>query len=43
MTNAVPNAGNTKTILCVVGPTASGKSALAVRLAQFFDGEVISW
>lgn len=42
MTNAVPNAGNTKTILCVVGPTASGKSALAVRLAQLFDGEVIS-
>lgn len=32
-----------KPFLCVVGPTASGKSALAVHLAQLFDGEVISW
>ena len=31
-----------KPFLCVVGPTASGKSALAVHLAQLFDGEVIS-
>lgn len=29
-------------IICVVGPTASGKSALAVELARRFDGEVIS-
>ena len=29
-------------LICVVGPTASGKSALAVQLAKRFDGEVIS-
>ena len=29
-------------IVCVVGPTASGKTALAVRLAKELDGEVIS-
>lgn len=29
-------------LLTVVGPTASGKSALAVKLAQEFDGEIIS-
>lgn len=29
-------------ILCVAGPTASGKSARAVALAKEFDGEVIS-
>ncbi len=29
-------------LLCVVGPTATGKSALAVRLAQRFDGEIVS-
>lgn len=29
-------------ILIVLGPTASGKSALAVRLAKEFDGEIIS-
>lgn len=29
-------------ILAVAGPTASGKSALAVRLAKLFDGEIIS-
>lgn len=29
-------------MLVIVGPTASGKSALAVRLAQRFGGEVIS-
>ena len=29
-------------IICVVGPTASGKSDLAVRIAKEFDGEIIS-
>ena len=29
-------------VLAVAGPTASGKSALAVRLARELDGEVIS-
>ena len=29
-------------IICVVGPTASGKTALAIQLAKRFDGEVIS-
>ncbi len=29
-------------VLVIVGPTASGKSALAVRLAKKFNGEVIS-
>ena len=30
-------------IICVVGPTASGKTALAVNLAKELDGEVISF
>ena len=29
-------------LLAVVGPTASGKSDLALRLAQKFDGEIVS-
>ncbi len=29
-------------IVTVVGPTASGKTSLAVKLAEMFDGEVIS-
>lgn len=29
-------------IICVVGPTASGKTALAVQLARAYDGEVVS-
>lgn len=29
-------------IVTVVGPTASGKTSLAVKLSQIFDGEVIS-
>jgi tRNA dimethylallyltransferase len=29
-------------LLCVVGPTASGKSALALRLATALDGEIVS-
>lgn len=31
-----------KRVICVVGPTASGKTALAVGLAQALDGEVVS-
>lgn len=31
-----------KKILVVVGPTAVGKTALGIRLAQAFDGEIIS-
>ena len=33
---------NTDRLLFIVGPTASGKSALAVYLAERFDGEVVS-
>ena len=29
-------------IICVVGPTASGKTALAIELAKAFNGEIIS-
>ena len=29
-------------ILCIVGPTASGKTRLAVELAKALDGEVLS-
>ena len=29
-------------IVCLAGPTASGKTALAVKLAQALDGEVVS-
>ncbi len=29
-------------IICILGPTASGKTALSVHLAQQYDGEVIS-
>lgn len=29
-------------VICVAGPTASGKTALAVRLAQHYGGEVVS-
>ena len=32
----------TKKIIVILGPTASGKSALAVKLAKRFNGEVIS-
>ena len=30
-------------IICVVGPTASGKTALSVRLAQALGGEIVSF
>ncbi len=29
-------------IICVAGPTASGKTALAIALAKLYDGEVVS-
>ena len=29
-------------IVAITGPTATGKTALAVKLAQMFDGEIIS-
>ncbi len=35
-------ASNFPKILVIVGPTASGKSALSVRLAKKFNGEIIS-
>lgn len=31
----------TKSLLVIIGPTASGKTALAIELAQKFDGEII--
>ena len=31
-----------KNIICIAGPTASGKTALAVELAKRIDGEVVS-
>lgn len=33
---------NKQKIICVVGPTASGKTGLGIKLAKYFDGEVIS-
>lgn len=33
---------NKQRLIAVVGPTASGKTALAVKLAQRFNGEVVS-
>ena len=29
-------------IICIAGPTASGKTALAVELAKEYNGEVVS-
>ena len=36
------NTGNKPRVLAVVGPTASGKTALGVELAKYYGGEVIS-
>lgn len=36
------NLQNNSPILVIVGPTTSGKSDLAIRLAKKFDGEIIS-
>jgi tRNA dimethylallyltransferase len=33
---------NKKTLLCIVGPTASGKTAIAIKLAQHYKTEIIS-
>ena len=33
---------NRPKLICIVGPTASGKSAIAVELAKRLDGEVVS-
>ena len=33
---------NKKTVIAIAGPTASGKTALAVELAKIFDTEIIS-
>ncbi len=33
---------NKKPIIVILGPTASGKTALSLRIAKMFDGEIIS-
>ena len=38
----VPNETKSPRVLCIVGPTASGKTALAVAAAKALNGEVIS-
>ncbi|WP_145856176.1 tRNA (adenosine(37)-N6)-dimethylallyltransferase MiaA [Pedobacter suwonensis] len=38
----MPQAPKTKTLISVVGPTAIGKTALAIQLAQHFGTEIIS-
>ncbi|WP_293784891.1 tRNA (adenosine(37)-N6)-dimethylallyltransferase MiaA [uncultured Pedobacter sp.] len=38
----MPQAPKTKTLIAVVGPTAIGKTALAIQLAQHFGTEIIS-
>ena len=30
------------TVLCIVGPTASGKTSLSISAAKLFDGEIVS-
>jgi tRNA dimethylallyltransferase len=40
---ADPEAGTARPLLvAILGPTATGKSTLAIRLAKMFDGEVVS-
>ena len=29
-------------IICIVGPTATGKSALALDLAEYYGSEIVS-
>ena len=33
---------NNKPLICIVGPTASGKTALSLCLAELFNGEIVS-
>lgn len=40
ITNA--NMANAKTLIVVVGPTAIGKTAMAIKLAQHFNTEIVS-
>lgn len=37
----MPQIENKKLLVTIVGPTASGKSALAMKIAKEFDGEII--
>ncbi len=39
--NSTDNRGGELPLVVIVGPTASGKSATAMRIAQEFDGEII--
>jgi tRNA dimethylallyltransferase len=38
----MPNKVKAKRIIAIIGPTASGKSALAIKLARRYKGEVVS-
>lgn len=42
VTNAVASYIMTKTLISIVGPTAIGKTALSIKLANYFDTEIIS-
>jgi tRNA dimethylallyltransferase len=42
MSSASSSAGGKIPVIVVAGPTASGKSALAVRIAETFGGEVVN-
>ena len=33
---------NSNTLIVITGPTASGKTGLAIKLAKLFGGEIIS-
>jgi tRNA dimethylallyltransferase len=39
--NKINNRGGSLPLIVIVGPTASGKSATAMRIAKEFDGEII--
>lgn len=38
----IPDNGRIKTVIVITGPTASGKSALAVDVAEHYDTEIVS-